>query len=231
VQTGKVDQTTDTYVSIANDLTAAYGPQYGVYFTADALLAFNGGKKPVYGQNYGYSIDLGNKYNVGGGVYQGGGFAESSAPIKEALVFNGSSLNYYSQTNPSQNRSWSGVSGRAGYSPITEGVWGVDPSRTQQFFDEPLWKQLGSAWSTAIKYATFGYKEKSGPWPGGPIAWGYERTELSDKTRGVEYSTYYIHGGLIPGSAGCIDLTGNNDSFHSWLGSYGKPIDLYVNYK
>jgi len=38
----------------------------------------------------------------------------------------------------------------------------------------------------------------------------------------------YIHGGFVLGSAGCIDLTDNNDNFHKWFKSYGRPIDLTV---
>jgi hypothetical protein len=41
---------------------------------------------------------------------------------------------------------------------------------------------------------------------------------------------FSIHGGKTPGSAGCIDLTKNNNSFHKWLKSYGKPVQLNVKY-
>jgi hypothetical protein len=36
--------------------------------------------------------------------------------------------------------------------------------------------------------------------------------------------------GRSMGSAGCIDLTDQNDSFHDFFRDYGKPLDLIVSY-
>ena len=41
---------------------------------------------------------------------------------------------------------------------------------------------------------------------------------------------FTIHGGLFPGSAGCIDLTGQISMFISWLESTGKDLVVYVEY-
>ena len=41
---------------------------------------------------------------------------------------------------------------------------------------------------------------------------------------------FSIHGGKSPGSAGCIDLTKDNNAFHNWLKSYGNTIILNVDY-
>jgi hypothetical protein len=47
----------DTAASIAGVLNNAYGLQYGAFFTASALIAFNG-REPVVGSYYTYLIDL-----------------------------------------------------------------------------------------------------------------------------------------------------------------------------
>lgn len=229
VKTGMV-QKGDTAGSIAGQLTASYGPQYGATFTGSGLTSFNGGKAPVVGSYYGFSIDIGRPGaagSIGGGYSSGGGYAPSSAPVAEALVFQGNSLNYYNTYQPELNRSWAGVSGRgAGWSPlphkadppITPGIWGVDPSRTEYFNDLPWYQKTAS-------------EVGRGLWPGGLSSWGEVRTELSNKTPGQEkeYSTYYIHGGDVPGSRGCIDLTYRDTAFHGWLTqTLNRPIDLYV---
>jgi hypothetical protein len=40
----------------------------------------------------------------------------------------------------------------------------------------------------------------------------------------------YIHGGSVPGSIGCIDLTKNNYYFHSKFLQHGKVLPLNVGY-
>lgn len=47
----------DTTNSIAAQLNSWYSSQYGTMFSGSALQTFNGGKSPVVGSNYAYSID------------------------------------------------------------------------------------------------------------------------------------------------------------------------------
>jgi hypothetical protein len=127
--------------------------------------------------------------------------------------------------------SWEGTSGREGYQsseyqsiankgPIPEGSYIVDPAKTQSYSSTSEWDQFKG---------TFG----GGTWPGGKDSWGEYRTWLTpmDGTNTYGRSGFSIHGGTTPGSAGCIDLTKNNNSFHNWLQSYGKPVQLNVKYK
>ena len=68
---------------------------------------------------------------------------------------------------------------------------------------------------------------------GGRKSWGTIRTWLTptEETNTYGRGGFSIHGGEEPGSAGCIDLTDKNDSFHNWLKSYNdKPIQLRVKY-
>jgi RHS repeat-associated protein len=126
--------------------------------------------------------------------------------------------------------SWEGVSGKDGYQsqeyqsiantgPIPEGSYTVDPTRTQSYE------------STSTKDRLLGAIGR-GTWPGGTDSWGQYRTWLTplEGTNTHGRSGFTIHGGTKPGSAGCIDLTSQNNSFHNWLKSHGNPIILNVRY-
>jgi hypothetical protein len=127
-------------------------------------------------------------------------------------------------------QSWSATSGREGYQsseyqnvqnkgPLPEGSYMVDPARTQYFSDLSTWQKFKS---------TFG----GSTWPGGETSWGNVRTWITpmEGTNTYGRSGFSIHGGTVPGSAGCIDLTKDNNAFHSWLKSYGQPVKLNVKY-
>jgi RHS repeat-associated protein len=127
-------------------------------------------------------------------------------------------------------QSWTATSGREGYQsseyqnvkdkgPLPEGSYTVDPARTQE------WKN-NSTFQKAI--AQVG----RGAWRGGTKSWGEYRTWITpmEGTNTYGRSGFSIHGGTIPGSAGCIDLTKDNNAFHSWLKSYGQTIRLNVQY-
>ena len=125
---------------------------------------------------------------------------------------------------------WKGTSGREGYQssefqevqdkgPIPEGEYKVDPAHTQSISDIGSWDRFKG---------NFG----GGTWPGLEKSWGEHRTWLtpSNGTNTHGRGGFTIHGGSVPGSAGCIDLTSRNNSFHNWLGNYGKPLILIVKY-
>ena len=101
---------------------------------------------------------------------------------------------------------------------------------------KPITDEIGKKGSGAffclsnISRATMFIGIKGGQFPGGTSSWGTQRTELNNIDIGVNNIGYYIHGGSSAGSAGCIDLTSQNDSFHSWFRSYGRPVDVLVNY-
>ncbi len=123
--------------------------------------------------------------------------------------------------------SWEGVSGNSGNDPIPEGIWSADPNKTQNWADVSGARKAGSLVSGITQNIPL-IGGKIGPWPGGPAAWGTQRTELSNSSGDTGY---YIHGGWTAGSAGCIDLTSNNNSFHKWFNNtWNKPINVNVDY-
>lgn len=72
-----------------------------------------------------------------------------------------------------------------------------------------------------------------GKWPGGTTARGHYRVWLEPdaNTQTFGRDNFSIHGGLFPGSAGCIDLTGEMDDFADLMKALGQDeIDVRVDY-
>ncbi len=207
VETGKIEKG-DTLSSITPQINKQYGTNLSVKQIAQA----NNIKDPNKIKTGDY-LALPNKTNL-------------------ELRFDNKNLQAYDTKYniPYGDLSWGGVSGRQGYDPIPEGTWGADPANTQYWSDISKANKIGSTLSGLTQnLPLIGWK--MGAWPGGTYAWGTIRTELSNQASGVQNSGYYIHGGGSPGSAGCIDLTSNNNAFHQWFtGTWGKPINLIVNY-
>lgn len=155
-------------------------------------------------------------------------------PSKMYLKFNGRSLSLYDGDNLVAQ--WSGVSGRenfgsgkdqekVGEGPIPEGTYDIKQSRYQQI---------------DAKSALLGLIPRdirpSGEWSGSVMGWGTERVWADPTKETVDNGLTFgrknmaIHGGWIPGSAGCIDLTGNMSSFAKTFRSLGRDLKLYVDY-
>ena len=64
------------------------------------------------------------------------------------------------------------------------------------------------------------------------LSWGISRVwlEPSNKTNTYGRDNFSIHGGWWPGSAGCIDLTGQIDKFTNWFENNGLDLILSVKY-
>jgi RHS repeat-associated protein len=155
----------------------------------------------------------------------------------DSLLFDGCKV---TQLDDSGNvvQSWNSVSGKPGTSaadqskkgegPIPEGTYTVNPSDAQYRFDQKFviynpanpsgtWVYAHSLWATSELER---------------IAWGDYRTELhaDPGTNTFGRSGFFMHGGDVPGSAGCIDLTHQDKAFHDFLKGYGKPIKVIVKY-
>ncbi|MBO4480862.1 MAG: DUF2778 domain-containing protein [Alphaproteobacteria bacterium] len=154
--------------------------------------------------------------------------------IKEGQYakFDGKTLTIYQDGKPIM--SWNAVSGKPGFQspeyqnlkntgPIPEGTY-VARQEKLQYMSPADW---AIGWSRVLG-DNFG-----GKWPGSYVSWGSSRVwlEPSKETNTYGRSNFSIHGGLIPGSAGCIDMTGQINAFTSWLESTGKDLLIYVKYE
>jgi RHS repeat-associated protein len=148
---------------------------------------------------------------------------EKQNGLIELLGFNGSKLTWYNEKGNTQ--SWNAVSGVLkdgktqpdlqyieNYGPIPVGWWFVDPKESQTVTKATdlidLLKYIG-------KYSD----------------WGFSYTPIIPlgETYNIRNS-FFIHGGLSPGSHGCIDLTSENGDFHSAFIYYNKAMILHVDY-
>lgn len=143
---------------------------------------------------------------------------------KEFLGFNGSSLTWYYERG--LIRSWNARSGRLDnqdrtqpelqnqrdIGPIPEGAWNIDPSAA---FYYPFAIGKGKLWNI---------------WPNGPNEetlrdWGRGWVPLNPaRGNSTPRGDFFIHGGLVPGSIGCIDLMGGIDDFLISFINNGKPL-------
>ena len=75
-------------------------------------------------------------------------------------------------------------------------------------------------------------EDLGGKWPGSYYSWGNSRVwlEPSKETNTYGRDNFSIHGGMWPGSAGCIDMTGQIGQFTYWLESTGKDLLVYGKY-
>ena len=129
-------------------------------------------------------------------------------------------------------KSWPAMSGKPGYQsraateienhgPIPEGVWHLNPDELQTYSPE---KESRS------------WRGPNGetPWQGGTRSWGNYRIRLEPddfRTDTKHREGFYLHGGEVPGSAGCIDTTDSMDEVAKFIRASEYPMDIYVNYK
>jgi hypothetical protein len=168
---------------------------------------------------------------------------------EELLTFNGEKLTYHTQEKLEDgnlklnSKLFEAVSGRMqsdekfDYSkeaqatpfsgPIPEGDYSINPSGIQWWTDQSFITRTE---------ALIG----KGTWPGGLISWGVARTWISPQEisvtkpstgQSVIRNNFSLHGGISPGSAGCIDLTDKDLPFFRMLEkSKETEIRLRVTY-
>lgn len=142
-----------------------------------------------------------------------------------SLHFDGNSVVLLQGNKPVQ--CWTAVSGRAGYQgaehqeskdrgPLPEGRWVAKQSRFEKI--GPYGALVGAT--------------GRGTWPGSTASWGRLRVWLEPvgETKTYGRSGFSIHGGVTPGSAGCVDLTSNMDEFSRYFLAYGRDMTMVVIY-
>ena len=107
-------------------------------------------------------------------------------------------------------------------------VWGkkimaIDDVKKGKTHDEPKVSNFRVYYEPIKKYTT---------WPGGESGWAKHRVwlEPSKETDTFGRGGFSIHGGDVPGSAGCIDLTSGMPGFAEWFKNNGKDFIIKVEY-
>ncbi|PCK29609.1 L,D-transpeptidase [Pseudoalteromonas piscicida] len=165
---------------------------------------------------------------LSGGKFANGAFtAAFSRAFNDELHFNGNKLSWIDDDGKVV-KEWAAVSGRPGsttedqsvedYGPIPEGEYVLDANNLQNWSDV-----LGL--DKALAYIG------RGPWPGGTSSWGESRVWATPIAGSNTFgrSGFSIHGGSTPGSAGCVDLTINMNSFTQQFNTYFQQNQFQQN--
>jgi len=136
----------------------------------------------------------------------------------DVFIFWGDEITYYDD-NMNPVKSWPATSGKPGFSasdknkgPIPSGGYTIDPNKIDKFnpYDPSDWD-----WST----------------PEDRTAWGNTRVPI-DPVSGTGdlfgRGGFFVHGGVYPGSIGCIDVGQEEEDFFDFLDDFTEPIPLYV---
>lgn len=114
--------------------------------------------------------------------------------------------------------------------PIPEGTYWINPQKI--IYGLPR-GSLMDFLNTHARNTIFG---KSGKFPGGTRSWGIGRVDINPAqidVGGVKRGDFSIHGGDVPGSAGCIDITGQDKNFFDFLEKHRTSQDsipIFVKY-
>ena len=84
-----------------------------------------------------------------------------------------------------------------------------------------------------MKFTTIFNEDIDAPrWFEMPNGWGNSRIPIQPQqgTNTFGRHSMYVHGGVVPGSSGCIDLTSSNGNFYNDFKNYDGDIPLKVKY-
>lgn len=156
-------------------------------------------------------------------MYNGNTF---SGPIgiidKQYALFNGTLLSVYEDDK--KIAEWPAVSGQPEYqNPQYQNKKEVGPIPAGVYVARKKDLQNRDDYGPIKKYTS---------WPGGERGWGKHRVwlEPSKETDTFGRGGFSIHGGDVPGSAGCIDLTSGMLGFAEWFKNNGKDLIIKVEY-
>ena len=159
------------------------------------------------------------------------------------IEFDGNNVNLYKYGQYDGNRLQNGqlqqnLSGQSGddnhqssihqnvtnHGPIPEGTYLADQNQRQSLTFKDATVKLGEKLGISTN-------QKSN-WSGNPISWGTKRVWLRPDTNTNTYgrSGFSIHGGLIKGSAGCIDIPWQTDKLSNYLDNCQDSVPVYVKY-
>jgi hypothetical protein len=118
------------------------------------------------------------------------------------------------------------------HGPIPEGTYALSPPGIERFTAGEQWDLLWGGITGKKAVQVHGSNIHPGDWGSG-------RVELIKQGRVSEgpcgnankRSEFFLHGGLLAGSSGCIDIGGDFSALADFLDGYGRNVSLTVKYE
>jgi len=118
------------------------------------------------------------------------------------------------------------------YGPIPEGTYTVRAPAIERFdFGERLKLEFGGVLGVKA-VSVHGHPIHAGDWGTGRVALSPQGRLKQGPIGDVrKRSGFFLHGGILSGSSGCIDIGGNFDAIAEFLQGYTKPVTVTVEYR
>jgi Domain of unknown function (DUF4157) len=114
--------------------------------------------------------------------------------------------------------------------PIPEGTYQFNPKGLQRFSAGEQLSLLTTGHSSTVKTATGNVS--GGDWGSGRVALSPVGTLPEGPIPGADKrSGFFLHGGIMAGSSGCIDIGTSFSTLADWLEGYDRPVRLTVAYE
>lgn len=114
--------------------------------------------------------------------------------------------------------------------PIPEGTYQFNPKGLQRFTAGEQLSLLTTSHSSTVTTATGGVS--GGDWGSGRVALSPVGALHEGRIPGAnKRSGFFLHGGIMAGSSGCIDIGTSFSTLADWLEGYGRPVRLTVTYE
>jgi hypothetical protein len=174
-------------------------------------MAFNGEDLIVYGDGaeiMRYGSDSGRPIKI----------TEEDAKACGADVDNDTYLN---------DRRFTGIKDKG---PIPEGTYAFSPPGITEFSAGEQWDLLVGGILGEASVTVQGQGMHPGDWGAGRVHLNPVAVRQGPCGNAKGRSAFFLHGGLLRGSSGCIDIQTNFDELAAFLGGYTRPITLKVAY-
>ncbi len=114
--------------------------------------------------------------------------------------------------------------------PIPEGVYTLSPPGITEFSTGEQLDLLFSGIVGAMNVTVQGQSIHSGDWGAGRVHLNPVSVRQGPCGNAKGRSAFFLHGGLLRGSSGCIDIQTSFDDLAAFLSGYRRPVTLKVEY-
>ncbi len=115
--------------------------------------------------------------------------------------------------------------------PIPEGTFRFSPPGIRQFSLGEEWSLLWGGITGQQRVTVQGQSMHAGDWGAGRVAVRPVRVLQGPCGDTHKRGDFFLHGGVLAGSSGCIDVGRSFDNLAEFLEGYTRPIDIEVRYE